>query len=34
LLNQPFGVAVDAEGNVFVADTNNSLVRKFTVPAP
>ncbi|SDP81203.1 hypothetical protein SAMN04488595_12729 [Ralstonia sp. 25mfcol4.1] len=22
------------EGNVFVADTNNSLVRKFTVPAP
>ncbi|HBD38645.1 MAG TPA: gluconolaconase, partial [Cupriavidus sp.] len=34
LLAQPFGVAVDARGNIFVADTNNALIRMFTVPAP
>ena len=27
-LNSPFGVAVDALGNLFVADTQNSLLRK------
>ena len=29
-LNYPEGVAVDNAGNVFVADTNNSLVRRIT----
>ncbi|MDD2815217.1 MAG: DUF839 domain-containing protein [Thiotrichaceae bacterium] len=28
LLNSPQGIAVDASGNVFVADTNNNVVRK------
>jgi sugar lactone lactonase YvrE len=27
-LKQPFGIAVDASGNVYVADTNNDRVRK------
>ena len=27
-LNQPFGVAVDSSGNVFIADTTNCVVRK------
>ncbi len=27
-LNQPYGVAVDASGNVYIADTYNSVVRK------
>jgi sugar lactone lactonase YvrE len=27
-LNQPFGVAADNTGNVFIADTSNSVVRK------
>jgi sugar lactone lactonase YvrE len=27
-LEQPFGVAVDAAGDVYIADTNNSVVRK------
>src|SRR6185312_820973 len=30
-LNMPGGVAVDAIGNVFVADVNNSKVKKFPV---
>jgi sugar lactone lactonase YvrE len=30
-LNNPFGVAVDAERNVFVADTNNNCIRKINV---
>jgi uncharacterized protein (TIGR03437 family) len=27
-LNQPFGVAVDAAGNVYIADTYNNVIRK------
>ncbi|MBD2863369.1 fibronectin type III domain-containing protein [Paenibacillus oceani] len=29
--NQPTGVAVDSEGNVYVGDTNNNRIQKFTV---
>src|SRR3954469_21307991 len=29
-LNNPFGVAVDATGNVYVAETSNNRVRKIT----
>jgi hypothetical protein len=28
--NRPYGVAVDASGNVFVADMNNHCIRKVT----
>ena len=31
-LNSPFGVTVDAAGNVYIADTNNQRIREF-VPA-
>ena len=30
-LNEPYGVAVDSSGNVLIADTGNSLVRKVTL---
>ena len=33
VLNEPFGVAVDAMGNLFIADTSNSLVRKVSASA-
>lgn len=28
--NAPFGIAIDSSGNLFVADTNNSVIRKIT----
>ena len=35
LLNQPFGVACDLSGNIYIADTNNNRIRKLTfVNAP
>lgn len=30
-LNTPFGIAIDADGNLYIGDTNNNLVRKITV---
>lgn len=29
--NTPFGIAVDGDGNLYIGDTNNNLVRKITV---
>lgn len=31
VLNRPSGVAVDAAGNVFIADTNNNRIREVTI---
>jgi sugar lactone lactonase YvrE len=28
-MNEPIGIAVDAQGNVYVADTNNKRIQKF-----
>jgi trimeric autotransporter adhesin len=33
LLNQPFGLAVDSSGNIFIADTSNCVVRKISSPS-
>ena len=33
-LNQPWGVAVDASGDLFIADTGNNRVRKVTFQGP
>ncbi len=31
-LNQPFGIAVDPTGNVFIADTGNNVIREVVAP--
>src|SRR5262249_50292407 len=30
-LNDPLGIAIDSSGNIFIADSNNQVVRKFSV---
>ena len=32
--NRPIGIATDAQGAVYVADTMNNRIQKFVLPAP
>lgn len=32
--NRPIGIATDAQGNVYVSDTMNNRIQKFTLPPP
>ena len=31
LFNEPWGVAVDEEGTIYIADTNNKCIRKLAI---
>ena len=31
MLNHPYGVAVDVQGNIYIADTNNNVIRKVNI---